>query len=169
SLRCSCVSGISGVDDTHVFISSGGNVRLSCNNALPDCNSTTWNYNNRFRSDHCIITLNTTLLNEDHNREWRCEVTQRDQVQTSVTYTVKRSAQADSTTAAVIPGTDSPTAAVIPVHSTNSPTTTTAVIPVTDSPTAAGITTEGTVKYTFSVVLLNPLVSTLTHACNHFN
>uniref|UniRef100_A0A8C1MFX7 Ig-like domain-containing protein n=1 Tax=Cyprinus carpio TaxID=7962 RepID=A0A8C1MFX7_CYPCA len=59
-------------------------------------------------SGHCIITLNTTLLNEDDNREWRCEVTQRDQVKTSVTYTVKSSAQADSATA------------VIPVHNTNS-------------------------------------------------
>uniref|UniRef100_A0A8C1X0L7 Ig-like domain-containing protein n=1 Tax=Cyprinus carpio TaxID=7962 RepID=A0A8C1X0L7_CYPCA len=43
-------------------------------------------------SGHCVITLNTTLLNEDHNREWRCEVTQRDQVKASVTYTVKSSA-----------------------------------------------------------------------------
>ncbi|XP_026108472.1 uncharacterized protein LOC113080535 [Carassius auratus] len=42
-------------------------------------------------SDHCIISLNKTLLNEDHNREWRCEVTHRDQVKTSVTYTVKSS------------------------------------------------------------------------------
>ncbi|KAL0199215.1 hypothetical protein M9458_007755, partial [Cirrhinus mrigala] len=33
-----------GVDDPHVFISSGENVRLPCNNALPDCKSTTWNY-----------------------------------------------------------------------------------------------------------------------------
>ncbi|XP_042610232.1 uncharacterized protein LOC109076018 [Cyprinus carpio] len=86
----------------------------------------------RYHPHHHCITLNTTLLNEDDNREWRCEVTQRDQVQTSVTYTVKSSAQADSTTAG------------IPVHSTKSPTTT-AVIPVTDSPTAAGITTEVTV------------------------
>ncbi|KAL1279378.1 hypothetical protein QQF64_026051, partial [Cirrhinus molitorella] len=38
---------------------------------------------------HCIMTVNTTLLNEDDNREWRCEVTQRDQLKTSVTYTVK--------------------------------------------------------------------------------
>uniref|UniRef100_A0A8C1BY06 Ig-like domain-containing protein n=1 Tax=Cyprinus carpio carpio TaxID=630221 RepID=A0A8C1BY06_CYPCA len=231
----SLLTGISGVDETHVFISSGENVRLSCNNALHDCNSTTWNYNgfidsatveliglgikkkdterherlslgsdcslnirniskedygyytcqqylngqrlkadarvflhvlhvsssqteisaglsvtlfcqlysyppvscddwirseriqlfwvnqtgvkltrsdSRYQilssSDHCIITLNTTLLNEDHNREWRCEVTQRDQVKTSVTYTVKSSAQSDSTTS------------VIPVHNTHS-------------------------------------------------
>ncbi|XP_052395670.1 uncharacterized protein LOC127943340, partial [Carassius gibelio] len=52
-------------------------------------------------SDPCIISLNKTLLNEDHNREWRCEVTHRDQVKTSVTYTVKSSAQADSGTAGI--------------------------------------------------------------------
>ncbi|XP_016348774.1 uncharacterized protein LOC107693775 [Sinocyclocheilus anshuiensis] len=225
----SLLTGSSGVDDAHVFISSGENVRLSCNDALPGCNSTTWIYNNRFRhsetvelitlgiknkdtgtherlrlgsgcslnirniskedygsyicqqwtgvnrdqqqepdarvylhvlhvsssqteisagrsvtlfcqlyssagvscddwirsegielfwvnqagvkltrSDsrlqisapgHCISSLNTTLLNEDHNREWRCNVTQRDQVKTSVTYTVKSSAPANTTTA----------------------------------------------------------------------
>ncbi|XP_016424375.1 uncharacterized protein LOC107752825, partial [Sinocyclocheilus rhinocerous] len=41
-------------------------------------------------SHHCIITLNTTLLNEDHNREWRCEVTQRDldRLQTSALFTL---------------------------------------------------------------------------------
>ncbi|KAL1279251.1 hypothetical protein QQF64_025924, partial [Cirrhinus molitorella] len=57
---------------------------------------------------HCIITLTTTLLNEDDNREWRCEVTQGDQVKTSVTYTVK------------ISGQDKTTTAVNPVHITNS-------------------------------------------------
>ncbi|XP_016355148.1 uncharacterized protein LOC107698609 [Sinocyclocheilus anshuiensis] len=46
-------------------------------------------------SDHCISSLNTTLLNEDHNREWRCNVTQRDQVKTSVTYTVKSSEETE--------------------------------------------------------------------------
>uniref|UniRef100_A0A673KIC1 Ig-like domain-containing protein n=1 Tax=Sinocyclocheilus rhinocerous TaxID=307959 RepID=A0A673KIC1_9TELE len=218
----SLLTGTSGVDVTHVFISSGENVRLPCNNALHDCTSTVWFYN-RFRdsaaveliglgikkndtesherlslgsdcslninniskedygiyscrqhvngeqgpdarvflhilhvssssssssqteisagrsvtlfcqlysdpgvscdywissegiqlfwvnqagvkltrsdsryqilssSHHCIITLNTTLLNEDHNREWRCNVTQRDQVKTSATYTVTSS------------------------------------------------------------------------------
>ncbi|XP_073698163.1 uncharacterized protein [Garra rufa] len=40
---------------------------------------------------HCIITLTTTLLNEDDNREWRCNVTHRDQLKTSATYTVKSS------------------------------------------------------------------------------
>ncbi|XP_073701794.1 uncharacterized protein [Garra rufa] len=36
--------GTSGEDDAHVFINSGENVRLPCNNALPDCKSTTWTY-----------------------------------------------------------------------------------------------------------------------------
>ncbi|XP_043086564.1 uncharacterized protein LOC122333122 [Puntigrus tetrazona] len=243
----SLLTGISGVDD-HVFISSGENVRLSCNNALHDCRSTTWNYYNRhsaaveliglgikkkdtkkherlslgsdcslnikniteddyglyscrqyvneqqhgadalvylhvlqissssssssqtdisgdsvtlfcqlysytrvscddwirserievfwvnqagvklkrsdsrdqilFSSNQCIISLNTTLLNEDLNREWRCEVTHRDQVKTSVTYTVRRSARAETTTAETSRAPDSVTQ--IPVSSSNS-------------------------------------------------
>ncbi|XP_067218710.1 uncharacterized protein [Chanodichthys erythropterus] len=219
----SLLTGTSGVDDLHVFISSGENVRLSCNNALSDCKSTTWTYSRHsgavelivlgekrknterherlslgsdcslnikniteedygsyicqqymdggkqepdagvnlhvlhvspsssssssssqteispgrsvtlscqlysysgfscnywvrseglhllwvnqagvdlktdsryqilFSSDHCIITLTTTLLNEDDNREWRCQLTLRNQLQTSVRYTVKYS------------------------------------------------------------------------------
>ncbi|XP_039512899.1 uncharacterized protein LOC120468250 isoform X2 [Pimephales promelas] len=59
--------------------------------------------------DHCIITLTTTLLDEDDNREWRCQLTWGNQVQTSVRYTVKYSDQADSTT----PGTNSPAITVI--------------------------------------------------------
>uniref|UniRef100_A0A671QEJ2 Uncharacterized LOC107693970 n=1 Tax=Sinocyclocheilus anshuiensis TaxID=1608454 RepID=A0A671QEJ2_9TELE len=225
AILSSLLTGSSGEDDAHMFISSGENVRLSCNNILHDCKSTTWNYNkdsttveliddgikkkdterherlslgsdcslninniskedygfytcrqwtgvNRDQqlrtaarvylhvlhasssqteisagrsvtlfcqlyssagvscddsvgsegielfwvnqagvkltisdsrcqalssSGHCIITLTITLLNEDHNREWRCEVTQKNQVKTSVTYTVKSSAP-DSTT-----------------------------------------------------------------------
>ncbi|XP_050957542.1 uncharacterized protein LOC127158483, partial [Labeo rohita] len=234
TFKISNICVFSGVNDDHVFISSGENVRLPCNNHLHDCKSTTWNYNRNsaaveliglgkkkkdierherlslgsdcslnikniikedygfyicqqyvndkqqgtdarvylhvlhvsssssqteisagssvtlycqlfssyprvscddwIRSEgiqlfwvnqagvkltisdsryqisapgHCIITLTTTLLNEDDNREWRCEVTHRNQVKTSVTYTVKSSAQ-DKTTA------------VIPVHITNS-------------------------------------------------
>ncbi|XP_067218697.1 uncharacterized protein [Chanodichthys erythropterus] len=42
-------------------------------------------------SYHCNITLTTTLLNEDDNREWRCQLTLRNQLQTSVRYTVKYS------------------------------------------------------------------------------
>ncbi len=32
------------MDETHVFCSSGEDVRLSCNNALSDCTSTSWIY-----------------------------------------------------------------------------------------------------------------------------
>ncbi|XP_051745379.1 uncharacterized protein LOC127509978 [Ctenopharyngodon idella] len=228
----SLLTGSSGVDDENVFISSGENVRLPCNNDLSDCNSTTWSYNRdsaavelitggkkmkdterherltlgsdcslniknvteedygsytcrqyvndkqqgtdehvylhvlhvsvspssssssssqteispgrsvtlscqlysytrfscnseglqllwvnqagvdlttdsryQISSDRCIITLTTTLLNEDDNREWRCQLTVRNQLQTSVRYTVKYSV--DSTT-------------LIPVSSSNS-------------------------------------------------
>ncbi|KAL1279484.1 hypothetical protein QQF64_026157, partial [Cirrhinus molitorella] len=134
----SLLTGISGVDDDHVFISSGADARvylhvlhvsssssqteisagssvsLSCqlysySSAGVSCED--WIRSQRIDllwvnqagdklkiSDsryqisapgHCIITLTTTLLNEDDNREWRCEVTQGDQVKTSVTYTVK--------------------------------------------------------------------------------
>ncbi|XP_043101041.1 uncharacterized protein LOC122349162 isoform X2 [Puntigrus tetrazona] len=45
-----------------------------------------------FSSGQCLsVSLSTTLLNEDHNREWRCELKQRDQLKTSVLYTVKYS------------------------------------------------------------------------------
>ncbi|XP_026120706.1 uncharacterized protein LOC113100052 [Carassius auratus] len=43
--------------------------------------------------DHCYISLKTTILNEDHNREWRCNITQRDQLKSSVSYTVKISGE----------------------------------------------------------------------------
>ncbi|XP_016326191.1 uncharacterized protein LOC107676198 [Sinocyclocheilus anshuiensis] len=267
----SLLTGTSEEDVTHVFISSGENVHLLCNNALHDCNSTTWNYNrlrdsaaaeliglgikkkdtesherlilgsdcslninniskedygiyscrqyvngelqgpdarvflhilhvssssssssqteitagrsvtlfcqlysyprvscddwisseiielfwvnqtgvkltrsdSRYQilssSDHCIITLNTTLLNEDHNREWRCEVTHRDQVKSSVTYTVKSSVQAETVTA------------VIPVHITNSqdPSTTTSSETSKDQVTVISVSAAA-----FTVVLL---------------
>ncbi|KAL1279519.1 hypothetical protein QQF64_026192, partial [Cirrhinus molitorella] len=62
---------------------------------------------------HCIITLNTTLLNEDDKREWRCEVTHGNQVKTSATYTLMKPARDETATAE------------IPVHITK-PTTMTA-------------------------------------------
>ncbi len=39
------------MDDTHVFCSSGENVRLSCNNARSDCTSTTWIYNTQSKNN----------------------------------------------------------------------------------------------------------------------
>ncbi|XP_026124448.1 uncharacterized protein LOC113106582 [Carassius auratus] len=215
-ILCALLTDISGAEVTHVFFSSGGDVRLSCNNALSGCTSTTWIYNRRqetavelialgikktdterherlslgsdcslnikkvtkedrghyfcrqyvngqqhgadayvylhvlhvsssssqseirsgrsltlscqlyyydrvscdtsvrsegldliwvnqagvnlqtdsrfqisFSSEQCNISLTTTLLNEDHNREWRCQLKHRDQLKTSATYTVK--------------------------------------------------------------------------------
>ncbi|XP_039512911.1 uncharacterized protein LOC120468258 isoform X2 [Pimephales promelas] len=52
--------------------------------------------------DHCIITLTTTLLDEDDNREWRCQLTVGNQVQTSVRYTVKYSGDPASGTAGLL-------------------------------------------------------------------
>ncbi|XP_058637038.1 uncharacterized protein LOC131543570 isoform X3 [Onychostoma macrolepis] len=216
------LTGTSGAEVTHVFCSSGENVRLSCNNALPGCTSTTWIYTRHseaveliaggikkkdteiherlslgsdcslniknvtkedrgsyscrqyvngpqqgtdarvylhvlhvsssssqseirsgrsvtlscqlyydrvscdtlvgseridliwvnqagvnlqtdsrfqiFSSEQCLSSLTTTLLNEDHNREWRCQVTQRNQLKTSATYTVKYSAPTETKT-----------------------------------------------------------------------
>ncbi len=43
------------MNDAHVFISSGENVRLSCNNALSDCKSTSWIYN-RFTDSPIVGT-----------------------------------------------------------------------------------------------------------------
>ncbi|XP_016305967.1 uncharacterized protein LOC107661041, partial [Sinocyclocheilus anshuiensis] len=71
----SLLTGTRGVDETHVFISSGEDVHLpyvhlSCNNALPDCNSTTWNYN-RFRhsaTDELIALGKKKNNTERHER-----------------------------------------------------------------------------------------------------
>ncbi|XP_073699540.1 uncharacterized protein [Garra rufa] len=48
----------------------------------------------------CISTLNTTLLNEDDNREWGCQLTQRNQVKTTATYTFNKPAEVSNS----IPG-----------------------------------------------------------------
>ncbi|XP_042617350.1 uncharacterized protein LOC122145816 [Cyprinus carpio] len=117
-------------------------------------------------SDHCIITLNITLLNEDHNREWRCEVTQRDQVKASITYTVKSSDQAQTTTpvphsqdpsttntAETTAQTDSATA-VTTVHSTNSQDPSTTNTPEPSSHTVPVISAAAAAFAAFITVLL---------------
>uniref|UniRef100_A0A8C1MAZ9 Ig-like domain-containing protein n=1 Tax=Cyprinus carpio TaxID=7962 RepID=A0A8C1MAZ9_CYPCA len=70
SVKCSCVSGSSGVNDAHVFISSGENVRLPCNNALHDCNSTTWLYN-RFRDSATVELICLGIKKKDTERHER--------------------------------------------------------------------------------------------------
>ncbi|XDV11404.1 hypothetical protein PO909_000354 [Leuciscus waleckii] len=66
-----CVSGTSGVDD-HVFISSGENVRLSCNNALSDCKSkTTWFYYNSFSHSAVVELIKLGIMKKDIERHER--------------------------------------------------------------------------------------------------
>jgi len=45
-------------------------------------------YQISFSREHCNSSLTTTLLDEDDNTQWRCEITKGAKVQTSVRYTV---------------------------------------------------------------------------------
>ncbi|KAK7138500.1 hypothetical protein R3I94_013962 [Phoxinus phoxinus] len=45
-------------------------------------------YQISFSPEHCNSSLTTTLLDEDNNTQWRCEITKGEDVQTSVRYTV---------------------------------------------------------------------------------
>ncbi|XP_042584722.1 uncharacterized protein LOC109112163 isoform X2 [Cyprinus carpio] len=253
-ILCALLTGISGVDVSQVFCSSGENVRLSCNNALSGCTSTTWiyNYNTHsetveliaggikktdterherlsldsdcslnikkvtkedrgvyfcrqyvneqqqgtdayvylhvlhvsssssqseirsgssvtlscqlyyhyylftcdtlvgferleliwvnqagvnlqtdsrfqisFSSEQCLSSLTTTLLNEDHNREWRCQVKHRDQLKTSATYTVKYQTPTETKTPSPVTISKSPAAPTQPEkQTTHTPETT---------------------------------------------
>ncbi|XP_067260403.1 uncharacterized protein [Chanodichthys erythropterus] len=83
-------------------------------------------------STHCIITLTTTLLNEDLNREWRCQVTQRNQLKTSATYTVKYSAPTETRTLNPVISSKTTTTVNKPVTQ-SAPVDSTTLIPVTRS------------------------------------
>ena len=74
------------------WVSSGGVELLWVNQAGVDL-KTDSRYQILFSSDLCILTLTTTLLNEDDNREWRCQLTRRNHLETSVRYTVKYSGE----------------------------------------------------------------------------
>ncbi|XP_048036069.1 uncharacterized protein LOC125261562 [Megalobrama amblycephala] len=86
TLSCQLYSGFS----CDYWVRSEGLHLLWVNQAGVDL-KTDSRYQILFSSDHCIITLTTTLLNEDDNREWRCQLAHRNQLQTSVRYTVKYS------------------------------------------------------------------------------
>ncbi|XP_042584729.1 uncharacterized protein DDB_G0280205-like [Cyprinus carpio] len=262
------LTGISGVDETTVFSSSGENVRLSCNNALPDCKSTVWIYSRHsetveliaggiktdterherlsldsdcslnikkvtkedcglyscrqyvnkqqgtdayvylhvlhvsssssqseirsgssvtlscqlyynydlftcdslvgfegleviwvnqagvnlqtdsrfqisFSSEQCLSSLTTTLLNEDHNREWRCQVKHRNQLKTSATYTVKYQTPTETKTPSPVTISKSPAAPTQPA-----PTETKTPSPVTISKSPAAPTQPASVDST---------------------
>ncbi|XP_051745536.1 uncharacterized protein LOC127510062 [Ctenopharyngodon idella] len=66
----SLLTGTSGVTDPHVFISSGENVRLPCNNALSNCESTTWIYN-RFRHSAAVELIGLGIKKKDTERHER--------------------------------------------------------------------------------------------------
>ncbi len=55
------------MNDAHVFISSGENVRLSCNNALRDCKSTSWIYN-RFTDSAAVELIHLGIKKKDTER-----------------------------------------------------------------------------------------------------
>ncbi len=57
------------MNDAHEFISSGENVCLSCNNALPDCNSTTWIYNSNHSA--AVELINLGIKKKDTERHER--------------------------------------------------------------------------------------------------
>ncbi|XP_051745790.1 uncharacterized protein LOC127510247 [Ctenopharyngodon idella] len=63
-----CVSGTSRVDDAHVFIGSGENVRLPCNNALSDCTTTTWTYS---RHSTAVSLIELGIKKKDTERHER--------------------------------------------------------------------------------------------------
>ncbi len=52
------------MNETHVFISSGENVNLSCNNTLHYCKSTTWIYN-RFRNVAAVELIGLGIKKKD--------------------------------------------------------------------------------------------------------
>ncbi|KAL1279188.1 hypothetical protein QQF64_025861 [Cirrhinus molitorella] len=66
----SLLTGTSGVDESHVFISSGENVRLPCNNALRGCKSTTWNFN-RFSYSTAVELIGLGIKKENTERHER--------------------------------------------------------------------------------------------------
>ncbi|XP_056603713.1 uncharacterized protein LOC130420448 [Triplophysa dalaica] len=67
-LLSSLFTGVSGAEDTHVFISSGESVSLSCNDALHQCSSTTWIYNNYTRSS--AVEVFTGGINKNNTERY---------------------------------------------------------------------------------------------------
>ncbi|XP_051722810.1 uncharacterized protein LOC127497991 [Ctenopharyngodon idella] len=72
-ILCPFFKGTSGVDETHVFSSSGENVRLPCNNALSDCTSTTWSYN-KYKDSQTNELVDGGIKKNDIERRERLSV-----------------------------------------------------------------------------------------------
>nr|AVP43426.1 diverse immunoglobulin domain-containing protein DICP-H-1 [Carassius gibelio] len=140
--RVSCDESISS-GEIHLFWVNQAGVKLNISDSRYQISSS---------SDPCIISLTTTLLNEDHNREWRCNVTQGDKVKASAKFTVKSSAP-DKPETAVINSQDLSTTNT--QKTTASATTTTAVPnstapdkPETAVPDSQDLSTTNTQKTT---------------------
>ncbi|XP_016107126.1 uncharacterized protein [Sinocyclocheilus grahami] len=54
-MLCALLTGSSGAEVTHVFCSSGEDVRLSCNNACSCCTSTSWSYSRHSETVELIV------------------------------------------------------------------------------------------------------------------
>ncbi|XP_056120622.1 uncharacterized protein LOC130097707 [Rhinichthys klamathensis goyatoka] len=125
----SLLTGTSGEDDTDIFISSGENVRLPCNNALSKCKSTTWNYN-RFSRSQAVELIAGGKVKDNTGRHARLSlgsdcsliiksVTEEDSgLYTCQQYVNDRKQGSDARVS--LHAQDHSTTAVIPVHITNS-------------------------------------------------
>ncbi len=61
------------MDETHVFCSSGENVRLSCKNARSGCTSTTWMYNTQSKNNTQSVAVELIALGIKKNNIERYE------------------------------------------------------------------------------------------------
>ncbi len=61
------------MNETHVFCSSGENVRLSCNNARSGCTSTTWMYNTQSKNNTQSVAVELIALGIKKNNIERYE------------------------------------------------------------------------------------------------
>nr|XP_017210367.1 uncharacterized protein DDB_G0271670 [Danio rerio] len=72
-------------------------------------------------STGCIISLSTTLISEDEDKQWRCGVYQRNQLKTSDTFTVHYSAEAKTKTTTTTTTTTAAAAAATTTTTTKTP------------------------------------------------
>ncbi|KAF4116676.1 hypothetical protein G5714_004165 [Onychostoma macrolepis] len=132
----SLLTGSSEVNDAHVFISSGQNVRLSCNNAIHDCKSTTWIYN-RFSHSAAVELIGLGIKKKDTERHERLSlgsdcslninnITEEDYGLYSCRQYVNKQKQGTDARVYlhVLHARDDPASPVILVHNTKSTTTT---------------------------------------------
>ncbi|XP_051741895.1 uncharacterized protein LOC127509574 isoform X1 [Ctenopharyngodon idella] len=164
----SLLTGTSGVNDENVFISSGENVRLPCNNALSDCtSSTTWIYYNSVRHSVAVELITKGIKKKDTERHERLSlgsdcslniknVTEEDSgFYSCQQWTGPKRDQKQGPDARVslhvLHAEDDSTTAVIPVHITNSTRNTPETTAQDDTRTAVTNSTTNTQVAVISV------------------